>query len=128
MKKLLALAALASTVLATPAMAVDFGLAVGAGSTSSTSSAISGSQGSSASLLFGATTQTSQGLAASGGNAVSVMDGNDQASSSVHQSETLQTGSSASFGLAGSQNSNGTLAFGSSSASNQLIGVWLFVQ
>jgi hypothetical protein len=129
MKKIFALAGmLAATVLATPAAAVDFGLAIGAGSSSSSSTAVAGSQGSSASLIAGATTQTSQSLAASGGSAVSIMDGNDQSSTSVHQSETLQTGNSASLGLAGSQNSNFAFGAGSSSASNQLVGVWLFVQ
>jgi len=129
MKKLLTLAALASiSLLATPAAAVDFGLAVGTGSSQSNSTAVAGSQGSSASLIFGATTQTSQSLAASGGNAQSVLNGNDQASASTHQSETLQAGSSASFGLAGSQNSNIATGFGSSSASNQLVGIWIFAQ
>jgi len=129
MKKIFALAGLlASVALATPAAAVDFGLAVGTGSSQSNSTAVAGSQGSSASLIAGATTQTSQSLAASGGNAVSVLNGNDQASSSTHQSETLQTGNSASLGLAGSQNSNIAFGAGSSSASNQLVAIWVFAQ
>jgi len=129
MKKIFALAGLlASVALATPAAAVDFGLAVGTGSSQSNSTAVAGSQGSSASLIAGATTQTSQSLAASGGNAVSVLNGNDQASSSTHQSETLQTGSSASLGFAGSQNSNIASGFGGSSASNQLVAIWVFAQ
>jgi len=129
MKKLLNLAVLAAaSLLATPAMAVDFGIVAGSGASQSNSTAIAGSQGSSASALFGFTTQTSQSLAASGGNAQSVISGNDQASASTHQSETLQAGNTASFGLAGSQNSNLALGAGSSSASNQLTGVWLFIQ
>jgi hypothetical protein len=126
----LALLGLVATAMlaATPAAAVDFGIVAGSGATQSNSTAVAGSQGSSASALFGFTTQTSQSLAASGGEAQSIMSGNDQASTSVHQSETLQAGSSASFGLAGSQNSNLALGVGSSSASNQLTGVWLFVQ
>jgi len=128
MKKLFLLAGAALAFVATPAMAVDFGIALGQGSSSSTSLAVAGSQGSSASLIAGATTQTSQSLAASGGSAVSIMDGNDQSSTSVHQSETLQTGSSASLGLAGSQNSNFAFGAGGSSAQNSLVGVWLFVQ
>lgn len=129
MKKLIALAGLlGATMLATPAAAIDLGVALGSGSTSSTSGAIAASQGSSGSLLFGFTGQQSSAGAASGGEAVSVMDGNDQLSSSIHQSETTQQGTSGSFGLAGSQNSNFAVGAGSSSASNQLIGVWLFVQ
>jgi len=56
------------------------------------------------------------------------MSGNDQASASQHESLTQQQGTSGSLGLASSQNSNLAAGFGSSSASNQLVGVWLFVQ
>ena len=128
MKKIALLALGLSTVLATQAMAIDLGIAAGTGSTSSTSLASSASQGSSGSLLAGATFQQSSGGAASGGEATSIMSGNDQFSSSVHQSETIQQGSSVSFGLAGSQNSNLTGALGGSAASNNLTGVWLFIQ
>jgi hypothetical protein len=55
------------------------------------------------------------------------MSGNDQGSASTHVSQTTQQGSTFSLGLAGSQNSNLALGAGSSSASNQLTGVWLFV-
>jgi len=129
MKKLtLALAALASVAFATPAMAIDFGIALGSGQSSSSSLAVAGSQGSSGSLLFGITGQQSSAGAASGGEATSVMSGNDQLSSSIHQSETTQQGTSGSLGLAGSQNSNFAFGAGGSNASNQLVGVWLFVQ
>ena len=129
MKKIFALAGLlAATVLATPAAAIDLGIAIGGGTTSSTSGAIAASQGSSASAFLGVTAQQSSAGAASGGEAISVMDGNDQLSSSIHQSETTQQGSTFSLGLAGSQNSNFAVGAGSSSASNQLVGVWLFAQ
>lgn len=129
MKNILGIVGLLATVaLATPAAAVDFGLATGSGSSQSNSSALAVSQGSSASAVFGFTTQQSQALGASGGSAVSQLSGNDQASASTHQSETLQTGSTASFGLAGSQNSNLAIGNGSSSASNSLNAIWLFVQ
>ena len=128
MKALALIGLIASVAIATPASAVDLGIALGSGSTSSTSGAIAASQGSSGSLLFGFTGQQSSAGAASGGEAVSVMNGNDQLSSSIHQSETTQQGTSGSFGLAGSQNSNFAVGAGGSSASNQLIGVWLFAQ
>ncbi|RPJ87097.1 MAG: hypothetical protein EHM18_02825 [Acidobacteria bacterium] len=130
MKKLalFACAALATLGFAAPAAAADFGIVLGQGSTSSNSFAVAGSQGSSGSLIAGATTQTSQSLAASGGSGVSILSGNDGSSTTQHQSETLQTGSSASLGLAGSQNSNFGFAVGGSSAQNSLIGVWLFAQ
>ena len=128
MKALALIGLLASVAIATPAAAVDLGIALGSGSTSSTSGAIAASQGSSASAIFGFTGQQSSAGAASGGEAISVMDGNDQLSSSIHQSETTQQGTSGSFGLAGSQNSNFALGAGGSAASNNLVGVWLFVQ
>jgi len=129
MKKLLNLAVLAvATLLATPAMAVDFGIVAGGSNTSSVSQAVAGSQGSSGSLLFGATSQTSQSLAASGGSGTAIISGNDASSTTVHQSETLQTGQSASFGLAGSQNSNIAAGVGGSAANTSLQGIWLFVQ
>ena len=127
--KTYALAAIASlALLAAPASAIDLGIAVGQGSTGSVSQASSISQGSSASALAGFTTQNSFGGAASGGNATSIMSGNDQASSSVHQSETVQGGTSFSLGLAGSQNSNLTIGTGGSAAQNSLAGIWLFIQ
>jgi hypothetical protein len=129
MKNILGIVGLLATVaLATPAAAVDFGLAVGAGNSASSSTAVAGSQGSSASAFFGATQQSSQGLAASGGSAVSILNGNDQASSSTHQSETLQQGQTTSFGLAGSQNSNVVAGVGSSAANNTLRAIWIFAQ
>ena len=128
MKALLTLVAAGLALVAAPASAVDLGIALGTGQTGSTSSAISASQGSSASALLGFTTQNSFGGAASGGSATSVMSGNDQASTSVHQSETIQGGTSLSLGLAGSQNSNIAIGSGQSAAQNSLIGVWLFVQ
>jgi len=130
MKKLflLAGAALATLGLASPAAAVDFGIAVGSGQSASSSTAVAGSQGSSGSLLFGITGQQSSAGAISGGTATSQISGNDQASSSLHESQTTQQGTSGSLGLAGSQNSNLAFGAGQSSASNQLVGVWLFVQ
>jgi len=128
MKKLFALAGLLATVaLASPAAAVDFGVAVGSGASQSNSTAISGSQGSSASALFGVTAQQSSGGALSFGQAESVMSGNDQGAQSTHTSATTQQGSTFSLGLAGSQNSNAVLGVGSSSAQNALTGIWLFV-
>jgi len=127
MKKLILLAGTA-LCFATPAAAVDLGLAVGSGQSASTSLPSSSSQGSSASLIFGATQQSSAGIAASGGSATSIMSGNDQSSTSVHQSETLQEGQTTSFGLAGSQNSNVTGAVGGSAASNSLQSIWIFLQ
>jgi len=118
----------ATLLAATPAAAVDFGLVVGGSNTSSNSVAVAGSQGSSASAIFGLTTQTSQSLAASGGSGTAIISGNDASSTTVHQSETLQQGSSASFGLAGSQNSNLAFGAGGSSANTSLQGIWLFVQ
>jgi hypothetical protein len=129
MRKLIGLVgALASVAFATPALAIDFGVAVGSGASQSNSTAISGSQGSSASALFGVTAQQSSGGAASAGFSESVMSGNDQGSQSQHTSATTQQGSTFSLGLAGSQNSNNTLGIGSSSASNNLVGVWIFAQ
>ena len=121
--------ALASLVLfSTPAMAVDFGIVAGSGASSSTSQALSGSQGSSASFIAGATVQQSSGAANSNGFGASSISGNNQLAVSNHTSQTTQQGSTASLGLAGSQNSNVTQAVGGSSAQNVLTGVWLFIQ
>ena len=125
MKKLL-LAAVASLAIAAPASAAELGIAFGTGGTNSSSTAVAGSQGSSGSVLFGVTAQQSSAGANSNGTAEQVIQGNDSGSQTTHTSTTTQQGSTFSFGLAGSQNSNIAFGAGQSNAGNNIAGVWLF--
>lgn len=126
MKKLLLAAVAAMGLTAAPAMAAELGLVIGAGGSQSSSSAAAASQGSSASAIAGVTFQVSGARANSNGSAEQVIQGNDSGAQSTHTSTTTQGGTTFSFGLAGSQNSNVAVANGSSAAGNRLVGVWLF--
>lgn len=127
MKKLL-IALAATAIFATPAAAVDLGIAVSQGNTASTSLASAGTQGSSASAIFGFSAQQSSAGAGSAGQATSLVSGNDGQSSSTHVSEVAQQGTTFSVGLAGSQNSGAGVAQGGSAAANQVNAIYLFLQ
>jgi hypothetical protein len=127
MRKLI-LATAALLVSAAPAMAAEIGIAFGGSQTSSSSNVLAATQGSSASAIFGVTQQSSLAGAESGGEAASIISGNDSATASHHLAVTEQTGTSSSFGLAGSQNSGFAVGTGSSNATNGLVFVSLFAQ
>jgi len=126
MRKFLLAAAALGSIISTPVLAAELGIAFGTGGTSSTSTAVAASQGSSASAIFGITGQQSSAGANSNGVAEQVISGNDSGSATTHTSTTTQQGTSASLGLAGSQNSNFAFGAGQSNAGNALVGVWLF--
>lgn len=128
MRKLFALALAATTLLATPAAAVDLGIAVSEGATGSTSSAGAATQGSSASALLGFSAQQSSAGAQSAGSGTSLVSGNDSQSSSNHTSIVQQQGSNVSLGLAGAQNSSTAVGTGQSAAANQVNAIYLFFQ
>lgn len=119
--------ALALTLAAGSASAIDFGAAIGAGQSGSVSQAGSQSVGGSAAAIAGVTGQASQGSASSGGFAAGGFTGNNQWSVSNHQSNTAQSGGAFGLGLAGSANQNQTVGQGQSGATNGLLAGWLFV-
>lgn len=127
MKKLILLAG-SALLFATPAAAVDLGIATGSSGSASTSQAGSASVGQSSSALLGFSAQQSSGAANSNGTGFSVISGNDTLSGSNHTSQTAQQGSTVSLGLAQSSNANQTIAQGASAGAANLTGVWIFLQ
>ncbi len=128
MKKLLVLLAAGAAMSATPAFAVDLGIAIGSGSTGSTSGAASQSVGGSlTSGPGGITGQQSSGAAQSTGFGSLVFSNNDMLASSGQNSQTAQQGTSASLGFATSANANQTLAQGQSAAFGNIASGWIYV-